>query len=95
MYIQCICTLYMYVYTCMPTFIATIANMGQLQAFIFNLKIDCLRLFVVVYTLVVFMLCYLYFMCIPAFIVSSADVSHLWVYLSYLLIYCLRLFTNL
>ena len=48
------------------------------------LKIDCLRLFVVVYKLVVLLV--MCCMCIPVFIVTSADISQLWVYL-----YCLRL----
>ena len=41
-------------YVCMPTFIATIANYGPV---IDILKRDCLRLFVVVYKLVMLMLC--------------------------------------
>ena len=52
---------------------ATIASYyGPVIGIIF--KIDCLRLFVVVYKLVVLM-------CISAFIVTSADISQLWVYL--------------
>ena len=43
-------------YVCTPTFIATIASVGQLYA-LFISKRDCLRLFVVVYKLVVLMLC--------------------------------------
>ena len=36
-------------YVCMPTFIATIANMDQLFQIIWT---DCLRLFVVIYKLI-------------------------------------------
>ena len=43
-------------YICTPAFIAKI-NMDQLEAFLFILKRDCLRLFVVVYKLVMLMLC--------------------------------------
>ena len=72
----------------------TNANMGQLKAFLFILKRDCQRLFVVVYKLVMLIcvVCNVSHVYRPAFIVTSADISQLWVYLCYLLIYCLRLF---
>ena len=75
---------------CTPTFIATIANMGQLWAFVKRLPeaiCCCLQTCNVDVVLLV-----MYCMYIPAFIVTSADISQLWVYLCYLLIYCLRLF---
>ena len=71
-------------YVCTPTFIATIAN--NYGPVIGILKIDCLRLFVVVYKLdVVLLVMYCIYMYIPAFIVTSADISQLWVYLCNLL----------
>ena len=82
-------------YVCTPTFIATIANMGQLYIGIFiqfkerlpEAICCCLQTCNVDVVLLV-MCC----MCIMAFIVTSADISQLWVYLCYLLMYSLRLF---
>ena len=42
---------------------------------------DCLRLFVVVYNLILLIM---YCMCFPAFFVTNADKSQLWVYLCYI-----------
>ena len=81
-------------YVYMPTFIATIANMGQLYIGILNYldKLPeaiccCLQTYTVFDVLLI-----MYCMCLPACYVTSADKRQLWVYLSYLLIYSLRLF---
>ena len=77
-------------YVCMPTFIATIANMGRYRHFKERLPeaiCCCLQTCNVDVVLLV-----MYCMYIPAFIVTSADIRQLWVYLCYSLIYCLRLF---
>ena len=76
----------------MPTFIATIANMGRLYYRHFKERLPeaiccCLQTCNVDVVLLI-----MYCMYIPAFIVTSADISQLLVYLYYLLIYCLRLF---
>ena len=65
----------------MPTSIATIANMGQLYAFVERLPEAtscCLQTCDVDVVLLV-----MYCMYIPAFIVTSADISQLWVYSCY------------
>ena len=53
--------------------------------FLFNLRIDCLRVFVLVYKVNNVLYC----MSLPAFIVTSGDKSQLWVYLWYCLCYLL------
>ena len=66
-------------YVCTPTFIATIANMGQFHFKERLLEAICCCLQtcnVDVVLLVMYR--------IPAFIVTSADISQLWVYLCYL-----------
>ena len=68
---------YVHVHVCMPTFIATIANMGQLYIGIFihfkerlpEAICCCLQTYNVDVVLLV-----MYCMCIPAFIVTSADI---------------------
>ena len=63
----------------MPTFIATIANMGHIIHFKERLPeaiCCCLQTCNVDVVLLV-----IYCMYIPAFIVTSADISQLWVYL--------------
>ena len=56
-----LCRVILLSYVCMATFIATIANMGTFIATIANIGIviwtDCLRLFIVVYKLILFMMC--------------------------------------
>ena len=72
---------------CTPTFIATIANMGQFKERLPESICCCLQTCNVDVVLLV-----MHCMYIPAFIVTSADISQVWVYL---LIYCLRLFEGL
>ena len=75
-------------YIYMPTFIATIAIMGQAVIGIFIHFKDrlpeaiCCCLQTCSVNIVLLVMCC---MCIPTFIVTSADISQLWVYLCYIL----------
>ena len=86
MFFTCACGLYVvllelcYMYVRTQTWIAAIANMGQLYVGMFIQKYKlpeaifcCLHVDVVLFVM--------YCMCIPAVVVNSADVSQLWVYL--------------
>ena len=82
----CLHTCFLYVmllelcYVCMPTFIATTANMGQLWAFLFDRlpKALCCCLQSCSVNVVLLVMCC---MCILAFAITSPDISQLCTYI--------------